>query len=652
MRKYGELEQFVTAKVIDDELQVGKNNAVQMSQDYEAMMDMLECVRTDKEYDWMSNYFLPEFASIILTDASDWANQYFQTRGFVEVKLEGDNPDDEQKVKAAKICINKTLNNREIYHYPKYIRSRLVNSLVGSVYALCWWETLRNNRVIGYKTVVRPTGADETGNPILFPGVQEESFVEEQEAVIDDSIIYDRFNYEVIDPRSVFVDPKYTYSVQDKDWIIIRSQHTYQSLKDNEVANQYFNLDEVKKLGTSTSEVTETDQQTTVKDLKVAFPSKSIFKYYDVFERYGKFYVTVDERDAKNYPTKVSPGFDKDGNIKEGAVLIEMIITYVVYGGNKVLIRFQPTPYVDSRGFAFKPIVRGWCYIHPSKDTGLSDGKYMKELQVAMNDQFNLSNDRTMLATMPTLKGKKFSLQDNDTIYFEPEHVMELESPDDLVEFKISDDINGSLAQQQMLKSFMEQVTAKFPTAMGELPRQASTTATAVAETSNRSGGRTNYKSLTVEYTFLSELYWMILQMTHAYMQPETAMKIFGRELVQYFDPNMDYTYSPLSSNIEQEYSKAKKLQLIDQMLGRLVNVPNPNTYKIMNYLISKAFDLMGDEFPNYKKFLFDEQAPPPAPAGGGATNNPTAVSPAPMSPVNQSGVMTSPQINMTAQEG
>jgi hypothetical protein len=653
MGKYGEREKHVTSIVMDDELVVGTQNANAFNRDYEALLDMLECERNEKEYDWMSNYFLPEFASIILSDASDWANQYFQTRGFVEVKLEGDNPDDEAKCKAAKLCLNKTLNMREIYHYQKYIRARLINALAGHVYALCWWETLRNNRVIGYTTKQVPTGMDSMGNPIVNPIMQEEVFDEVDEEVVDNSIVYDRFNYDIIDPRNIFVDPKYSYTVQDKDWVIIRSQKTYDDLKMDEEYNHYINLDECEKLMTGRNDtITETDNNTLKRDTNKQVPSKPVNKYFDVYERYGKMWCTVMKRDDNNKPTEVRPGFNKEGGIANNAVLLETIITYAVQGGTKVLIRFEVTPFVDSKGLPYKPIVRGWCYIHPSKDDGMSDGKFMRELQIALNDQFNLSNDRTMLATMPTLKGKKYALQDNSTIYFEPEHVMELESPDDVVEFKIADDIQGSLAQQQMLKSFMEQVTAKFPTAMGELPRQASTTATAVAETTNKAGGRSNYKSLTIEYTYLAELYNMILQMTYQFMQPETARRIFGDELIEKFDPDGDYTFQPVSGNIEEEYSRAKKLQIIDQMMGRLVNVPNPNTMKVLNYLLSKAFELLGSEFPEYKKFLFDESAPPPPPQGqqGGAEGNPMGIEGMVSGAMNQSGVPQQPQIEATQQ--
>ena len=135
-----DVENFIAKTVVDEEYKTAKNAKQAENADFESTMDGLEGKRTEKQYDWMSDIHIPQFASIILTQGSDWAGQYFQTRDFVDVKLEGSNPDDKFKVNAAKKCINQTLNNRKIFHYHKYIRGRTINSLAGMVYALCWWE--------------------------------------------------------------------------------------------------------------------------------------------------------------------------------------------------------------------------------------------------------------------------------------------------------------------------------------------------------------------------------------------------------------------------------------------------------------------------------------------------------------------------------
>jgi len=76
---------------------------------------------------------------------------------------------------------------------------------------------------------------------------------------------------------------------------------------------------------------------------------------------------------------------------------------------------------------------------------------------------------------------------------------------------------------------------------------------------------------------------------------------------VEIFDPTSDYTYQPVTSNIEQEHGKVKKLGVIDQMLGRLVNVPNPKTPMLINKLMSMAFGYLGADYQDFKDALLDE---------------------------------------------
>jgi hypothetical protein len=97
-----------------------------------------------------------------------------------------------------------------------------------------------------------------------------------------------------------------------------------------------------------------------------------------------------------------------------------------------------------------------------------------------------------------------------------------------------------------------------------------------------------------------------------------------------------------VSSSIEQEYSKKAKIQLIDQIIGRLVAYPNPKTSVIINKLMSKVFEYLGDEFPQYSKFLLDETV---SPTEGGAEGAVGGNMPAqPISPAsNQNGLVQSP---------
>ena len=586
-----DIEEFITHRIFTDEYQRSKSAKKPETLDFESCVDMLECKRNEKDYEWMSDIFIPEFPAVVLTDASGWANQYFQSRDFVEVKLDGSTKDGDRKAMAAKKCINSTLNNREIYHYHKYIRARLINTLGGQVYALCWWNTKKAPEIVGHEEPI----ISETGEEIINP-------------VYGQKILKDHFDYEPIDARNVFTDSKYCYSIQDKDFIIIRTEKTYEELKSEEESKGYFNIHILKDFIKSQGQ-TETARETYEQREQTTKGQKDIIKSFDVLMRFGKYWCIVKERDEEGYPSKVVPGIDDEGYPLSSAELLECIIEIAYAGNSQILIRFQPNPYRDIRGNPYRPIIRGWCYIHPTKDTGLSDGKYNREIQIAVNDAFNLGTDRAKLSTLPTLIGTKLSLEHNDTIYFEPQHVMEVEDINHLKEFKIDPDISGVLSIIDVLLKSSQRVSAVYPTSMGELPKQASTTATAVAGAEQRTNLRANYKSLTFEFTYLIDFYTMILNMTYQFAEEETAFKMMGDD-AQFFDPDQLYSYSPVSSNIEMEYNKYRKLQVIDQFMGRLAKIPNPNIFKLLNYLLKKAFSLFGDEFPDYRDFLLDEKAP------------------------------------------
>lgn len=630
----------IIAKQIKKEYDTAKSNQGQENSDFEAIIDLLECKRTEKNYDWMSDSFYPEYPAIILTESSQWASQYFTSREYVDVYLEGDGENDKEKCALVKKLLNKTLNRKNLYHYHKYMRARTINSTAGYVYAVCGWEQLLQPTVTGYKRV--PTGEMQ----ILESGMEVPTFKNEE--LIEDIPLKDHFQYDVLDPRNVFTDNTYCYSVQEKEWIILRSEESYETLKMNEQSHGYINLKEVKELlKKGTTSETETSKESYNKDDQQSKVSKPVVKFGDVLTRYGKMWAVVEERDEDGNPTKIEYGYDDLGDIKEKAELVESISTVFMHGTNPVLIRFQPTPFIDATGNPYKPIIRGLCYIHPTKDTGMSDGKYARESQVSLNDTINISNDRVKLATLPTFIGDKYACEDNDQIYMAPEHIIPMEGgTDKLQELTIRDNIGGAMQQATMFIQGMHNVTSVFPSTMGDAGSP-STTATAVAGADTRSNTRQNYKALTFEYTFLCDLYWMMLQMSYRFMHPHTALKLLGQAGVAIFDPNCDYTYQPVTSNIEQEHSKVKKLGIIDQMLGRLVNIPNPKTPMLLNKLMVMAFELLGADYQDFETALLDEGAVGQQAAMGKQGQEQPAGMPMNMTS-NQQGLPVSSQEEMT----
>jgi len=587
----------IIAGNIRKEYDTSRSNQNGDNAEFEAVIDMVECKRTEKNYEWLSDVFIPEYPATLLTESSQWANQYFSSRDFVDVYLEGDKPDDQKKCSFIKKLLNRTLNRRGLYHYQKYMRARTLNSTGGFVYAICGWEQELRSTVTGVRKV-------QDGEVVLPDVGSVPSF--KMEEVVEDKPVFDYFNYDVLDPRQVFTDNTYVYSIQDKPWVIILDETTYEELVTYEKSHGYFNLKKVKALKEGTQQETETSRETYNKDdgqQKPVYASMPL----DMLVRYGKMWAVIKEEDEYGNPTKIEYGIDDLGKIKENASLVEGISTVIISGSTSILVRFQATPFIDGAGRPYKPLLRGLCYIHPTKDTGMSDGKYARESQIALNDTINISNDRVTLATIPTFIGDKYACEDNDQIYIEPQHVIPIDGgADNLKEMRISDNIAGAMAQAQMFISSIHKITSVYEPTMGDMAAP-STSATATASADTRSNMRANYKSLTYEYTFLTELYWQIIQMSFRFMHPDTALELLGEEGVALFDPNGDYTYKPITSSIELEHAKGRKMQQIDQVLGRIVNFPNPKTPVLINLLMIKFFEALGSEYQDIQSALLDE---------------------------------------------
>jgi hypothetical protein len=602
--KYSDtIEQKVKGIVIDSEYTTGKQN--NDSDEFEAILDMLECVRTEKNADWRSDIFLPQFFSQIVTQASNDASQMFQSRDFVETYITDGTRT--KQAEATERLINRTLNQKHLRYYHKYMRAKMFNYLKGECYARYWWEKKVETYEVDRMTVEISEDIDQYGNPLVSPN-QIPALVEKTVKVPQKTVLYDRVNFAIIDPRNIFMDNTYCYTLQEKRWVIVVMQTSLDELEDQAEQFGYFNLDVLKDKA-STDKRTESADRTDNKNKNENKPDKTPVHYYDKVERFGKFWVVVKETKDDGYPSKVEPGYDQYGVKKENAELIECLITFATNSNTCTLIGFEPQKCRDATGNPYRPLNRGLQYIHPSEDMGIGDGRPARELQIAMNDTFNISNDRTMMATLPTFKIKKYGNEDNDTIRFEPEHLIELEDPNDLQEVVISDNVTGAQNQIGFLKGMMEQALALSPTTMGMLPEHSSTTATAVAGADARTNARSNYKSLTFEHTFLCEHYWMINQLTYQYAEPDTMKKLLSDKVMD-FDPDGDYYYKPVSQSIETEYSKNNKIKNLLTFMGYIQRMPHPDVAKMINYIYYKFNTLMGAEWDEFGKTFLDPNKP------------------------------------------
>lgn len=636
-----DFEEILIKSVHDDELVPAKQNTDAMCDEWDSFIALLDNERTEKFYDWQSDLRIPEFPSHVLTQSSIDANRDFSTRDFVECYLEEGTEQALKAADAAKELINRTLNQRHLYYYQKRVRGKMLAQLLGETYFECWWEQELKPTVVGQKPIEDDVFDEESGEIIQSAG--------DMEDVEADIPIVDRFNYDVIDRRKVHTDSRYVYSLQEKDFVWFERDKTLDELIRDQERCGYFNLDKVKKAfkGDVTTDVQEDLQYKDGDETRIYSKSG---RWVTTYKRYGKFWCLPKERDEETgLPTEADFGLDKDGFPKPKAELHEMIIELVKVPGasSPITIAFHPTPYVDAYGKPFRPIGRGKCYIHPTKDAGFGDAKFAHDLQIGIDDSFNLGRDKAMLSTLPLFQVREASYADNDTLYIEPSHFIKVQEVGDITEFKIQDNSQSMINQIAMLTNSMQQFDAIQPVTMGRLPGAASTTATAVAGAEQNAGVRSSFKSMTWEYTADMEFYWFIMHMTGVFAKPETGIQLLGDKVYD-FDPRRDYWFKPVSSAVESEQSKQVKTKNLTQVLQILtpyaqMYAGQPQFTSIINHLIKRILTYVGDEVSQVTGKLLDPSVPAMQP---GMEGGPEGMMPG---GVQQSKALPSPETSNQA---
>ena len=592
-------------KVLGDELAIAKRNTEVSTKHFDEYYDMVHCLRVGKNNDWESDIYLPEFVSRLLTDIGNFVAQYFSSDDYVETSKRSDDPLDVAEARASKDLLNYILNRRDSYYYHKLVRLLMFVRPSGCGYIKGGYRQRSETKYLGSRAKSEYI-KDDAGNILDEAGMiyedsftQKPGFIETAEDVYENVMAEDQPTFDVYPNQYVHVSPEYTYSLQDKRYVIFETEKTLEELKADAEICGYFNLHLLEKLDGNTDVHAEKTYNKEGKDL----PPDPVSPAFVVYERWGLFPAVV-ERNDRGRIIDARPGVNKNGVVEATAENIECIVSYVELPGQAdganlyEMIRFQHSPHSK------RPMVRFSCYIDALKDEGFGDGEVTRELQIAANDLYNLSNYRTKLATTPAFLGKRFAgIPSKVTIT--PEEVIELEDMNDLKELQIKDDIQGAMVHLQTLSSRMDYVMATSPMTMG-VPMDNRETATVGSIMDQRASIRIGMKSMTLEKSGFTEFYDMLLTLCGDFMKGETLREILG-DNARYFNPDREDRFKPVSQAIETEESKKFKIKMWDQLLGRLVAFPNPKTPLVINYIMGQVLELMGGDFKHFKKFMFEE---------------------------------------------
>ena len=590
---------------LQDEYTTASRNMQDIKNDFDDYYNMIHCVRTKKPNEWESDIYLPEFLSRILTQIGNFVARYFASRDFVEVDLITDDPVDIAESKASKKLLNSILNMKDNHYYQKVVRLMMFAMPVGygiikGGYKQKVEQELSHHEIkMEHITNEKGEFLATDGGVYMDPYAQQPLIDKKEIPVYKDKIIEDRPIFDVYPTQDVLLSPEYVYSLQDKEYIIFQTEQTLDQLYADKDSMGYFNLDALKE-EIKTSE-TNLGDETYGKGENFQQPAKPISPKLVICERWGKYPVVVTER-INDIPIAYKPGIDKDGEFIDGAENLETIITFAKETGKSTqfskMVRFQVSKNTK------RPMVRFLCYVDALKDAGFGDGEVVRELQTAINDNYNLMNYRTKLAVTPSFKAKRFAGIDSH-IRITPEEAIFVENMDDLQEFKITDDIRGSVMHQGLLSGRIDYAMATSPIAMGHEPERRET-ATAASIVNERMNVRLGMKNMNFEFIGFTELYDMLLTLCNDFMLPETLENILGQSAYDY-NPSREDKFRPVSQALETEESKGAKVKNWIQILGMIVKFPNPKTPLTINYILGQALELMGGDFKAFKKYMFSE---------------------------------------------
>lgn len=607
--QYGEELEGKILKIFGDEYAIASENKEHENSRFNEYYDMLHCIRTNELDGIESDVFMPEFVSRVLTLVADFVSRYFQSRDYVETRVENDDPRDMLESKASRHLLNTILGRRDTHYFEKIVR--LLMFVIPSGYGIIkgGYDQRIENVIVGYEDaedyVYNEDGERlaEDGNVYADPYTQTPMKEIVSRPVTESVVVCDTPTFEVYPNQDVFFSPEYAYTLNDKEWVIFRGEKTLAQLEADAALFGYFNLDVLKKNPPADGS-RKKKEETTLKGSMDQEPEPQE-KKFTILERWGRAWVKVKEYDEAGKPLDYEPGYDKKtGKPLDGAELHECIVTWVVTGWSEqpsVLIRFQVSPHTR------RPMVRFKCYIDSLKDTGFGDGEIVQELQLGVNDIINLTNFRTMLATTPAFKAKRYAgIPQN--IKISPTRAIEVEQLEDLQELTISDNIQGGLAQYGTFIQGIDRAMAVYPHRMGA-QTDAVESATAASIMDSRANIRASLRTMTLEYAGFVDFYDMLLTLCNDFMLPETLESILGPELVYAYNPQREDRFVPVSQAIETEENKHFKIKMWDQIMGRIVAIPNPRTPIVANYILGQIIELMGGDFKHFKKFMFEENA-------------------------------------------
>ena len=331
--KIPEKIQDVMVSDLKDDFFVAEQNMDEVNKDFDEYYDMIHCIRKNNDNEWESSVALPEFVSRLLTQVGNFVAKYFASRDYVETDEDEGGPKTVAQAKVAKDLLNAILNDSEAYYFQKIVRMLMFCWPSGWAIIKGGYEQRIEKYISGYKSRME-SGVDAEGNFLAEDGsIYEDSYLQKpqfnkiEEPIYDIRVVKDRPVFDVYPNQNVYFSPEYTYSLNDKQYVVFENDSM--TLDDLEISetDDYFNLHLLKEEDKSVPVSGEGDDTWNKNGKFKPIPNPPSPKFR-VLEWWRKYPVIVKERNEDTGEVlEFEPGIDADGEMKDNAELLECKIT-------------------------------------------------------------------------------------------------------------------------------------------------------------------------------------------------------------------------------------------------------------------------------------------------------------------------------------
>lgn len=337
---------------------------------------------------------------------------------------------------------------------------------------------------------------------------------------------------------------------------------------------RYINLEDVKS-GNTANRTDEAEEHARLRqeDGQEQVPGSSMYAEVEKFERQGLWPVRVGK------DGKITPIFDKEEAYKKGVQWKHMLVC-VADKENPVLIRWEENPYGEFNYFD------GHLYIDPERWQSQGVVEPAKDIFIAQDDNINAMFDEIWRNLFPPTIVNKFAQVEWDTIKHAPGQLwQQAGNPNEnFMPMRPSNITTDAWQKHALLEGEIQLVT---PVSHNIAGAGKESTATLGALNATFSSSQLDFIVKMVEVTWLVPSAKMSLRFAQKFSHPLTIISILGEpfQFDQVFIRD-EYKFRPCASSVKLPEQREIEIQQDLQLLQMMAGINNPNTPKVINYLL------------------------------------------------------------------